>query len=165
MKYKKLSLLASILLSTTILSASSVQKTAFVGVATSTLENEVLEEFVLGWGVDKTYNNNFIFGFDNEYSFGKAKFDSNEKSNVNSIIFDLKTGYALSKNVSLFALGSVIGQYIESDAAYGFGGGAGMDYSFNDSVLIDVRYKAYSMKHTLFDYNYEQMLFSLRYKF
>lgn len=162
--------LSSLLLATTLtvssLAADEVRKTVYIGAASSSIENESMTEAVFGFGGDKIYDSGLIIGFHNEYSYGSVETgSSNDKSGVSTIEFDLKGGYSPFKNFSLFALVAAAGQYIESDAAYGFGYGGGVDYALTDSFILDVRYKTYSMKDTLLDYDYDKAVASLRYKF
>ncbi len=96
---------------------------------------------------------------------GKEAGSSNNKSGVSTIEVDLKGGYSPFKNFSVFVLVAGAGQYIESNAAYGFGYGVGMDYMLTDSIILDVRYKTYSMKDALLDYDYDKAVASIRYKF
>ena len=163
-KLSSLLMAAAIVAST--LAADELRKTVYIGAATASIENESMTEAVFGFGVDKIYNSGLIIGFHNEYSYGSVETgSSNDKSGVSSIEFDLKGGYSPFKNFSVFALVAAAGQYIESDAAYGFGYGAGMDYMLTDSFILDVRYKTYSMKDTLLDYDYDKAVASIRYKF
>jgi len=164
---KKLtSLLLAATLAVSSLAADEVRKTVYIGAATASIEDESMTEGVFGFGMDKIYGSGMLWGFHNEYSFGTLSDDAtNEDSTVSTIEFDLKAGFVPFKGFSVFALVAAAGQYIESDAAYGFGYGAGMDYALSESVILDVRYKTYSMKDTLLDYDYDKAVASLRYKF
>lgn len=164
---KKLSsLLLAATLAVSSLAADEVRKAVYIGAATASIENESMTEVVFGFGGDKIYDSGLIMGFHSEYSYGSIETgSSNDKSGVSTIEFDFKGGYSPFKNFSVFALVAGAGQYIESDAAYGFGYGAGMDYMLTDSIILDVRYKTYSMKDALLDYDYDKAVASLRYKF
>ena len=107
-----------------------------------------------------------LWGLHSEYSFGKLLDDAtNENDMVATIELDLKAGFVPFKGFSVYALVAGAGQYIENDGAYGFGYGAGMDYALRESIIFDVRYKTYSMKNTLLDYDYDKAVASLKYKF
>lgn len=164
---KKLSsLLMAAAIAASTLAADELRKTVYIGAASSSIENENMTEAVFGFGVDKIYDSGLIIGFHNEYSYGSVEAgSSNDKSGVSTIEFDLKGGYSPFKKFSVFALVAAAGQYIASDAAYGFGYGAGMDYMLTDSIILDVRYKTYRMKDVLLDYDYDKAVVSLRYKF
>ncbi|MDD3856137.1 outer membrane beta-barrel protein [Sulfurimonas sp.] len=164
---KKLSslLLAAVIASST-LAADELRSTVYIGAASSSIENKSMTEVVFGFGGDKIYDSGLIMGFHSEYSYGSIEAgSSNDKSGVSTIEVDLKGGYSPFKNFSVFALVAGAGQYIESDAAYGFGYGVGMDYMLTDSIILDVRYKTYSMKDALLDYDYDKAVVSIRYRF
>ena len=160
------SLLMAAALAASTLAADEIRKTAYIGAASASIENENMTEAIFGFGVDKIYDSGMIIGFHNEYSYGSVEdSSSNDKSGVSTIEFDLKGGYSPFKNFSVFALVAAAGQYIESDAAYGFGYGGGMDYALTDSFILDVRYKTYSMKDSIINYDYDKAVASIRYKF
>ncbi len=165
-KMKKLpSLFLAAAIAASTLAADELRSTVYIGAASSSIENENMTEAVFGFGGDKIYDSGFIMGFHSEYSYGSVEAgSSNDKSRVSTIEADLKGGYSPFKNFSVFALVAGAGQYIESDAAYGFGYGAGMDYALTESIILDVRYKTYSMKDALLDYDYDKAVVSLRYK-
>lgn len=160
------SLLMAATLAASTLAADELRKTVYIGATSASLENENMTEAIFGFGADKIYDSGMIIGFHNEYSYGSVgDSSSNDKSGVSTIEFDLKGGYSPFKNFSVFALVAAAGQYIESDAAYGFGYGGGMDYALTDSFILDVRYKTYSMKDSIINYDYDKAVASIRYKF
>lgn len=164
---KKLpSLLIIAVIAISSLAADEVRKTVYIGAATASIKNESMTEGVFGFGVDKIYSSCMLWGLHSEYSFGKLSDDTtNENDMVATIELDLKAGFVPFRDFSVFALVAGAGQYIENDGAYGFGYGAGMDYALSESIIFDVRYKTYSMKNTLLDYDYDKAVASLRYKF
>ena len=160
----KLLLLASIVGSTLV--ADEVRKTAYIGGASSEVLNETVSEFVFGFGADKIYNSGFVLGMNNEYSYGTLPSNTTTTDkNVHTVEFDLKLGYSPFKDFSIFGLGAAAGQYIENSGGYGFGYGAGIDYQLTKSIVLDVRYKTYSMQDSLIDYDYDKAVATLRYVF
>lgn len=164
---KKLSsLLLAVVIAVSSLAADEVRKTVYIGAATASIEKESMTEGVFGFGMDKIYSSGMLWGFHSEYSFGKLSDDAtNENDMVATIEFDLKAGFVPFRDLSVFALVAAAGQYIENDGAYSFGYGAGMDYALTQNIIFDVRYKTYSMKNSLLDYDYDKAVASLRYKF
>ena len=146
--------------------ADEIRKTVYIGGTSSKIINETANEFIFGLSADKIYNNGFILGVNNDYSYGSLPNNktTNDKS-VYTIGFDLKFGYSLFKDFSVYGLGALAGQYIDNSGGYGLGYGVGMDYQLTKNIVLDVKYKTYNMKDSLVDYDYNKTVATIGYKF
>ena len=125
-------------------------------------------EYSIGWGADSRNikkDTNFYYGAN--FDFGIAQVDVEDLLNYT---FDLKVGYLITKEFSIYAIGTGAIQDTNNYESYGFGYGAGLDYKISDSFALSSEYKTYTMTPNIngvagADYDYKKVGINLKYLF
>ena len=81
---------------------------------------------------------------------------------------DLRLGYNIVDNLSVYTIVSALSQSLEdsNSRGLGFGYGAGLSYQVFDNIAIGTNYKTYSMSsETAIDYDYDTFGINLQYTF
>lgn len=115
----------------------------------------------LGYGVTKTFDNRVVFGVAFDLDAGKI-----ESKSIYGLSGDLKLGYNVWDKLNIYAIGGYKIQDLDGVDGYGFGYGAGVEYSITEHIVTAIEYKTYHMDGRNYkDYDYDTVGLILKYRF
>ena len=78
---------------------------------------------------------------------------------------DLRAGYEVMHNLTLFAIGSGVGQYMDNSTSAGLGYGASLEYKLTQHVFLEGMYKTTDMRDSGSDYSYDTSNIALKFNY
>lgn len=146
--------------------AGTSEKKVTIGAGNADIDGTTYVQYNLGYTSDHVFDNNVVIGIGSIISYGNVDMkDSKSSASVGSFDMDLRVGYKLFDSLKVVAIGSVIGQYVETEPAYGFGAGAALEYQFTKNFAVEGGYKSYAMTNTVADYDYSVSYAALKIAF
>ena len=117
--------------------------------------------YTIGYGVTKTFDNSVVFGVAFDLDAGNI-----ESKKIYGLGGDLKLGYNVWDKLNIYAIGGYKIQDLNGVEGYGFGYGAGVEYSVTEHIVTAVEYKTYHMSGRNYkDYDYDTVGLILKYRF
>lgn len=175
-----------LLLSTAVVAALSVSSLMagtdlHMGVSSVTIKATGMEdikgtEYSIGYGVDnrKGSSNDKGFYWGAAFDLGYASLDDTVLDTMYSFTTDLKLGYSITADLTMYGIGSAGYQTLKGDTndlnALGFGYGAGVDYRIGKNFSVAGEYKQYAMTvdangYAAGDYDYDKVGVNFKYLF
>lgn len=162
---------SSLLLTSLYASNKDVDKGISLGTSKSTYTFNGVEldstEYQFGIVFAEYYKSNIMFGIENNYSWGSLDTETSEGDiGIGTIGVDFKLGYQLFNSLTIYGLGSFVGQYVDGgDNGWGYGYGTGAEYKLTKRFTLDFNYKSYDMTNSTEDYDLDKMTANLKINF
>ncbi len=158
-KILALSLIASF---ATLLNAVDFDTKVSVGATSAKLDGENYTQYGLGYTANTNLNNGIILGFGNSLYYGNVK----SGVDVTTLDMDLRAGYEVMHNLTLFAIGSGVGQYMDNSTSAGLGYGASLEYKLTQHVFLEGMYKTTDMRYSTDNkYDYDTTNFAVKFNY
>ena len=78
---------------------------------------------------------------------------------------DVRAGYEIINNLTGYALGTGVYQYMDDNSATGLGYGASLEYKITDNVSLEGSYKTTNMRYSTNDYDYSTSNFAVKFNY
>lgn len=135
----------------------------FIGAGSVKSDGNTTTDGVIGWGATKYWENGVLAG--------ASIYGGGSGSDEFFLGADLRIGYSYN-NFGIYGIGSCMTQTLDGkgmnstggNTAYGFGGGAGIEYKFS-KWTVAAESKTYSMQSTLPDYTMTTNMVLVKYRF
>ena len=145
-----------ILLNSIVLASFALADTFIgIGAGSGKADNTDISEGVLTFGYSKIFDKIFT----------ELSFDLGSGSDSLTFTNNLKIGYSIINDLSVYGIGSVGYQNINKLESLGFGYGAGVEYRITKSVKTQFEYKTFDMQNNSNSYNYIFSSLNLKYSF
>lgn len=151
-------LIASI---TPFLNATGFDTKISIGASSAKIAGDTYTQFGIGYSSNKLLDNGIILGFGNSLSYGNVR----NGVDVTSADMDLRVGYEIINNLTAFALGTGVYQYMDNSSATGLGYGASLEYRISNNVSLEGTYKTTEMSYSTRNYDYETSNFAVKFNF
>jgi hypothetical protein len=144
---------------TTALSAETI-KDIHVGASSTDLDNQTNTAYNIGYGVTKHTDSGIALGV--SFDLGMISTDTEDIYQYGG---DLKIGYTY-RDLSVYALGSVLSQDLAGGTGLGFGYGAEIEYRITESFAASAQYKTYDMElEGVTPYDFSSSTMNVKYTF
>ena len=157
-KLLAISIIASI---ASVLNASEFDTKISIGASSAKIGTDSYTQFGVGYSSNKLLNSGIILGFGNSLSYGNVR----DGVNATTADMDLRVGYEVMKNLTAFALGTGVYQYIDNSSATGLGYGASLEYKISNTVSLAGSYKTTKMTYSTKNYDYDTSNFAVKFNF
>lgn len=153
-----ISLLASF---STILNATNFDTKISIGATSAKINDKSYTQFGLGYTANTRLNNDILLGFGNSLSYG------NVSSNVDvyTADMDLRVGYELINDLTAYAIGTGVYQYLDDSSGFGLGYGASLEYKLIQNVALEASYKTTNMRYSINDYDYDTSNIAIKFNY
>ena len=84
---------------------------------------------------------------------------------VTTLDMDVRAGYEIINNLTGYALGTGVYQYMDDNSATGLGYGASLEYKITDNVSLEGSYKTTNMRYSTNDYDYSTSNFAVKFNY
>ncbi len=158
---KKRFLAISLMASFTLLNASDFDTKVSIGATSGKLDGETYTQYGLGYTANTSLNNGIILGFGNSLYYGNV----NSGVEVTTLDLDLRAGYEIINNLTGFAIGTGVYQYLDDNSATGLGYGGSLEYKLTDHLAIEGSYKTTNMRYSTRDYDYDTSNLAIKFNY
>ncbi|WP_419677651.1 outer membrane protein [Aliarcobacter lanthieri] len=130
----------------------------FAGVTAGKVDGDTYTQFTVGQSSTTRVAQSFIFGFANSLSYGKVR----SGASATTVDLDLKAGYDILHNLTIYGIGSGAVQYYDDSTYTGLGYGGSLEYRFTPTLALEGTYKTMRMSKSSHSYDYNTANLSLK---
>jgi opacity protein-like surface antigen len=141
--------------------ASGFDTKVSIGASSAEIDGESYTQYGLGYTSNKTLDNGIILGFGNSISYGNVT----SGIEVTTLDMDVRAGYEIINNLTGYALGTGVYQYMDDNSATGLGYGASLEYKLTDNIALEGSYKTTNMRYSTNDYDYSTSNFAVKFNY
>ncbi|MBP7769692.1 MAG: hypothetical protein KA055_01065 [Aliarcobacter sp.] len=158
---KKLLAISFIASISTLLNATGFDTKISIGASSAKIGADSYTQFGIGYSSNTLLNNGIILGFGNSISYGNVR----SGVEATTVDMDLRAGYEIINNLTAFAIGTGVYQYLDNSSATGLGYGASLEYRISSSVSLEGTYKTTEMRYSTRNYDYDTSNFAVKFNF
>jgi len=130
----------------------------FVGLTAGKIDDTSYKQLTIGQSSSLIDAEAFSIGFANSLSYGTVR----GSTSATTVDLDLRLGYNISHNLSLYAIGTGAVQYYNHSAYTGIGYGGALEFFLTPNLSIEGAYKTITMSKTNNSYDYNVAILSVK---